>query len=408
VLPGKADMKLTPDTIAALDLPPGKVEAFFWDDDIAGFGLRLKPTRKASRWIFQYRHGRRQRRVTIGALTALSATQARKAASDLHAKAHLGHDPAGEKAEQRVRSAETMGALLKSYLVFKRDQIAPRSYVEVERHLMKQCKPLHSLPIAKLDRRAISGRKAAIATKSGNVTANRVHASLSAFLAWCMQEGLIDSNPALGATRYPEKSRDRVLGDQELKAIWAATSGADDYSAVVRLLILTGCRLNEIAGLRWSEIVDERIVLPSTRTKNGRQHVVPLAPVALDILAQRPARPDRDLIFGRRHDRPLCGWTVLKTALDKRIDESGAELEPWTHHDLRRTVATRMAELGVQPHVIEAVLNHVSGHKHGVAGVYNRSTYEREKMAALALWGEFVLATVEGRARKIANLRKGA
>jgi integrase len=401
-------MKLTADEVAALELPRGKDEAFFWDEDIVGLAVRLRRDRKASRWIFQYRHGRQQRRITIGALTAISATQARKAAADLHAKAHLGADPAGEKAEGRAPAAETVGALLRSYLPHKREQLGARSYVEVERHLLKHCKPLHSLPIAKLDRRAIASRKAAIAMKSGNVTANRVHASLSAFLSWCMQEGLIDSNPALGATNYPEKSRERVLGDHELKAIWTATSGDDDYSAAVRLLILTGCRLNEIAALRWSELVDDRIVLPPSRTKNGRQHVVPLAPVARDILARRPTRPDRDLIFGRRHDRPLRGWTVLKTALDKRIEEGGHKIEQWTHHDLRRTVATRMAELGVQPHIIEAVLNHQSGHRGGIAGIYNRATYAREVAAALALWDEHISALVEGRDRKVVSLRGGA
>jgi integrase len=397
-------MKLTADATAALDLAPGKDEAFYWDEDIAGFGLRLKPTRQASRWIYQYRHGGRQRRVTFGALTALSASQARKIAADLHARAHLGQDPAGDKAEQKVRAAETMGALLKSYLPYKREQLGERSYIEVERHLLKHCKPLHSLPIAKIDRRAISSRKAAIATQSGNIAANRVHASLSAFFSWCIQEGLLDSNPSAGATRYPEKSRDRVLNDQELRAIWAATSGDDDYSSAVRLLMFTGCRLTEIAALRWSEIVGDRIVLPPSRTKNRRQHVVPLAPAARAILNTRPPRSDRDLIFGRRYDRPLRGWTVLKTALDKRIHDSATHVEPWGHHDLRRTAATRMAELGVQPHIIEAVLNRVSGHKHAVAGIYNRAAYEAEKARALQLWAEHLMSIVEGRKPKVVPL----
>jgi integrase len=383
-------MKLTADKIAVLDLPKGKSEAFFWDEDIPGFGLRLRRVRKASRWIFQYRAGRLQRRLTIGALTAISAPQARKAASEIHAKVRLGGDPAGDKAEDRARQAETVGALLKPYLEFKRQQLAPRSFEETERHLVKHCKPLHSTPIAKLDRRAIAARLAAIATNSGNAAANSVSASLSAFLMWAVQQGMIEHNPAIGTVHYPTKSRDRVLTDTELAAIWRATSDTSDYSAFVRLLLLTACRRNEIAGLRWSEIVDGRIVLPATRTKNGRQHMVPLSAAASEVLAARPVRDGGDLVFAARGEKQLTGWTERKQALDQRIATNGDKVPGWRHHDLRRTCATRLAELGVQPHIIEAILNHQSGHKGGVAGVYNRSTYEIEKRAALDRWAEHI------------------
>ena len=147
-----------------------------------------------------------------------------------------------------------------------------------------------------------------------------------------------------------------------------------------------------------------KIVLPPNRT-NGWQHVIPLAPAARAVLDQRPPRPGRDLIFGRHVDRPLRGWSVLKGALDRRIAASGIEVAPWGHHDLRRSCATRMADLGVQPHVIEAVLNHVSGSKHGVAGIYNRSSYEREKATALVVWADHLLAIVEGRATKVISIR---
>src|SRR5262245_14987652 len=132
-------MRLTADTIAALRWPEGNAESFVWDEDIAGFGLRQRSERKSSRWIFQYRKGRKQRRVTIGAFTALTPAQARKVAADLHAKVHLGQDPAGDKSEQRTRAAETMGALLKAYLPHKREALGGRSYVEVQRHLVKHC-----------------------------------------------------------------------------------------------------------------------------------------------------------------------------------------------------------------------------------------------------------------------------
>jgi integrase len=397
-------MKLTAETIATLDAPADKAETFVWDETVPGFGLRLRRQRNASRWIFQYRHGRQQRRITIGALTAVSPTQARKTAAELHAKVRLGQDPAGAVSQERARAAETFGALLKPYLEFKRGQLAPRSFAATEYHLVRQAKSLHALPIAKLDRRAVASLKADIASTSGNVTANRAHATVRAFLSWCMQQGVLEHNVALGMTHYPERSRTRVLAGDELKTIWAATSGSDHYSAVVRLLMLTACRRNEIGELRWSEIVDDKILLPADRTKNGRAHVVPLSLAARDILAKVPARPNRDFIFGRMHHTPLRGWQKLKAALDKRIAESGAKLAPWTHHDIRRTVATRMAEIGIMPHAIEAVLNHLSGSKAGVAGIYNRSTYEREKAAALSLWAEHLVALVEGCGQRIVPL----
>lgn len=392
-------MRFTQKDVDALDLPPRKTEAIIFDADLPGFGLRLR--RGGSRvWIYQFKIGERHRRVTLGSATAIPLARARKNAADLHAKVRLGRDPAGEKDEARVRAAETVGAMLQTYIAHKRTRLRAGSLVNIQRHLLKHCRPLHGLQLAKADRRAIAARITAVAAGSGPVEANRVRASLAAFFAWCMRQGMCEVNPVLGTDRQPERSRARVLDDDELRAIWNATKGDDDYSAIVRLLLLTGARASEIAALSWSEVVDDRITLPPARTKNAREHVIPLAAVARAIIDVRPRRAERDLIFGQRRDRPFAGWDLSKKALDARI---GA-IAPWTHHDLRRTMATRMAEIGVMPHVIEAVLNHVSGHKHGVAGIYNRSTYEREKMIALDRWAEHVLATVEGRSTKIVPL----
>jgi integrase len=396
-------MRLT-DKTAALEISGGKAELIVFDEDLSGFGLRLRAGGSRT-WIYQYKLGSKHRRVTLGSASALSATQARKTATELHARIHLGQDPAGEKAEGRVRAAETMGAALQSYLAFQRSRLKPGSYGEVERHLLKNCKPLHGLQLIRIDRRTVADRISAIAAKNGPVAANRTRASLAAFFAWALREGRAEENPASFVSRRPERSRERVLSNEELSAIWRATAGGSDYEAVVRLLILTACRGTEIGSLRWSEIVDGNIVLPAARTKNSREHIIPLAPAALDIITNRPRRPDRDYIFGRRYATPFTGWSVSKTTLDQRIRDRGANVGTWTHHDLRRTGATRMAEIGIQPHIIEAVLNHVSGHKHGVAGIYNRATYEREKATALAVWSEHLLTVVEDHERKVVSLR---
>ena len=397
-------MKLTQKSIGALTLPPGKSEITYWDEDLGGFGLRIRQGGSRT-WVYQYDIGQRTRKMTLGALAALSPARARAAANDLHAKVRLGLDPATEKGERRTQAS--VSEALRTYLAHQRTHLKWRSYVEVERHLLKHCKPLHSLPLAKVDRRTVATRISAIVTSSGNVTANRVRASLAAFFAWSMREGLLDSNPVIGTNRQPEKSRERVLSDAELKIIWDAL-GRDDYSTVVRLLMLTGQRADEIASLRWSEIVDDEIRLPAERTKNSRAHYVPIAPAVQSILAGRERREDDEFVFGRRQGRPFRGWGVCKAALDQRIKDTGAKLEHWTHHDLRRTMATRMAESGTAPHIIEAILNHVSGHKAGVAGIYNRASYEPQKRIALEKWAEHVEALVSGkRPAKVVKLHRG-
>jgi integrase len=260
------------------------------------------------------------------------------------------------------------------------------------------------MQLTKIDRRTIATRMSRIAATSGPVESNRVRSSLAAFFAWCIREGLTETNPAAGGSKAPERVRERVLTAAELKAIWAATASDRDHDTIVRLLMLTGCRANEIGGLRWSEIEGDRILLPAGRTKNSRAHIVPLAPAARTILDGRPRRDDRDFVFGRDHDRGFTGWSSTKAELDARI---GAAVKPWVHHDLRRTMATGMAEIGIAPHIIESCLNHVSGFRRGIHGVYNRATYEEPMRHALNAWADHLLAIVEGRraAKKVVPLR---
>jgi integrase len=403
-------MKLTAKTVAALTIPNGKSEAIYFDEDVPGLGLRLREggAARSARWIFQYRIGAKQRRISLGSVSAISSARAHELAGELHARVRLGEDPAATKAEERVRAIETMGATLDAYLAHKRAHLKPSSLIEIERHLRKNCRPLHGLRLDKIDRRTIAARLNALATNNGPVTANRVAAALSAFFAWCIREGLASSNPAAGVNRQPEQSRSRVLADHELRAIWAATADAGDYAAVVRLLMCCGQRANEIAALKFSEIVGDRIVLPPARTKNKREHSIPITDPMRAILDGRPRRDGRDLVFGRRQNRPLSAWSFCKATLDNRIKAAGHELPHWTHHDLRRTMATRMAnDLDIAPHIIEAVLNHVSGHKAGIAGVYNLAGYTGQMRHALTAWGEHLLAIVEGRpiSDKIVPLR---
>jgi integrase len=225
-------------------------------------------------------------------------------------------------------------------------------------------------------------------------------ASLSAFFAWCMGEGLVEANPVIGTNVAPEPARERVLSMSELAAVWKAC-GDDSYGAIARLLILTGQRREEIGGPRRDEIRDDMIVLPGERTKNKRSHVIPLSSLAQDVL--RPHQGIGPFVFG--DEKTFGSWSYGRTRVDAALAAAGVKLAPWVLHDLRRSVATHMAEIGIQPHIIESVLNHTGGHKAGVAGIYNRATYDREKRQALDLWADHVFAAVEGRATNVMPLR---
>jgi integrase len=400
-------VKLTQAAARALKLPAGKSEAIIFDDEIPGFGLRLRAGGSRT-WVVQYKIGDKHRRLTLGSTALLTAEQARNGikdkrdptksrdgAVDILARVRLGQDPASAKIEARAKAADTFGVVTKGFLTRQKKRLRPRSYIETERFLLVHWKPLHGLALAKISRNAVAAQLAVLADSRGPIAADRARAALSSFYTWAIREGLADTNPVMGTNKAAElKSRERVLADAELAAIWKALP-FDQYGAIVRMLILTGQRRQEIGGLRWSEIdrAKSLIALSGERTKNGRPHDVPLSPAAVAILERQPLRVGRELVFGERAG-PFQGWSKAKVALDKAIAKNSLEngrVAPWRLHDVRRTVATRMADLGIQPHVVEAVLNHVSGHKAGVAGIYNRSVYAAEKRAALDIWGNLVL-----------------
>lgn len=399
-------MKFTNKSIAALKLPQGKRDHLEFDDAIPGFGLRLRDGGSRT-WIYQYKIGSHHRRMVLGRVAAIPADRARQIAGELHAKVRLGGDPANDKAINKVRAANSFGDLIRRYLEIKKSDLRPRSFVEVKRHLEKNARSLHALPVTSIDRRTIADLLNRIAKENGTTAANRARASLSAMFGWSIREGLVDANPVMNTGKREERSRDRVLTDTELTTIWN-TLEADHYGAIIRLLVLTGQRANEIGGLQWPEIDfdHDKIVLPADRTKNARAHEIPMAPAVRDILSAQSRIDGRSFVFGYGSGQ-FSGWSKSKAALDARIQETtGTALPHWTVHDLRRTAATRMADLGIAPHVIEAVLNHVSGHKGGIAGIYNRALYSAEKGQALALWADHLTALVEKRKSNITPLKR--
>jgi integrase len=375
--------------------PEGKDQIVF-DEELSGFGLRFRGSKRT--WVFQYSFGggtnRVNARMTLGEYPALPPAKAREIAQDLYAKVRLGQHPAADKRVSRTAAQNTFGRLVSGYLEFQKGETRLRTYVEIERYLNQHARALHGLLATAIDRKKIADLLDTIAKNSGAVSANRLRSALSAMFSWAMRKGLHDGiNPVASTEKRRERTRDRVLSDDELRLIWNAL-GPNDYGDILRLLILTGQRGGEVSGLRWKEIdFDENVIaLPAARTKNGEPHSIPMSGPVREILKART--PTRDLVFGRGTGG-FNSWNGSKVRLDAEI-----KLPDWTTHDLRRTFATGLQRLGIRLEVTEAILNHVGGNRSGVGGIYRRYDWATEKRTALNAWAVHVLDVVSGKKRK--------
>jgi integrase len=389
-------LKLDTKTVAALALGRGQSEIFAWDTELAGFGLRLQGQRRT--YVAQYRTNGRTRRATLGSTERLTPARAREGARKLLARVSLGEDPQADKAAKRVAAERTFRNVVEVYLAAKRDGLRPASYKVTKLYLTgPYFRPLHVRGIGEIEHPDIAARLSAITRKHSAPTAAAARKHLSAMFTWAMEEGWIKQNPVIG-TRNPEeaKRRTRLLSAGELVAVWNACNSDSDFDRIVRLLILLGCRPQEIGGMRKDEFDLEAKTweLPEERSKNGKAHLIDLPPAALRIVRLAFPYGERDRLFGARAMRGFTEWAHGKDALDCRLD---GKVKPWQLRDLRRTVATCMGDIKIHPHVIEAVLNHHSGYRAGIAGVYNRSPYRDEVRTALIRWSEHVQALVEGR-----------
>jgi len=232
----------------------------------------------------------------------------------------------------------------------------------------------------------------------------KMHAALSVFFRWAVRQRRVSINPCLGVWRPgAPPSRDRVLNDAEIAKFWAAAerSGAP-FCAPLKLLLLTGCRLREVSGMRWEELGDDGIwTVPAVRTKNHRAFVVALPPLAREIIATAP-RIEGDFVFTTTGITPVSGWSKCKQALDA---EMGPKIPPWRLHDARRSCASGMQRLGVRSEVIERALNHVSGVFGGVTGTYQRDPMMDEVREAFSRWAAHVAGLVVAKRTSVVPLR---
>ena len=413
-------MKLTDKTVETAVCPDGSKDKLFFDETLPGFGLRV--TKAGARvFILQYNVGKTKRRSVLGAWgTELTATQARRKAETLRGQVRDRRDPVAERkaaqaatlrAEAQARTAAataayTVEAMITAWtehhLSEKSASYAKRVPAELRRALKAwllisaetfgRTDAVRVLDKAKIDR--------------GPIAANRLRAEARACWAWAVKRGALPANP-WEATPRPlakEIARERVLTDAELGTLYTAAGAlTEPWGVLVRLLILTGQRRGEVAGMQWAELdLDAgKWSLPGNRTKNGQPHSVPLTEESVALLRTVKRRKGADLVFeGPRHTA-FSGFGKLKSSLDaalaKAAKEAGNAVPPWTLHDLRRTLATGLQRLGVRLEVTEAVLNHVSGSRSGIVGVYQRHGWETEKVTALTAWTAHVLRPTDGK-----------
>ncbi|MBB4153248.1 integrase [Sphingomonas jinjuensis] len=384
-------------------LRPGSAVAILWDDDVKGFGVKITPS-GALTYLYQFRMGGREaktQRYTIGTHGKLTPANARLEAKRLAVLVAQGINPADEDAKRR---RDTVDLAFKAYS--ERFQKACEG--EGWRKLVERSLRLHVWPvIAKKPLPAIT-RSDVVAVFDAMPAQQRagrrnVFAILRRLFRWAISRGDIERSPMEGMeTPPPVKARDRVLSDAELWRIWEAAPGCHRaFGSIVRLLMVTGQRREEVTGLNWAELNrDERAwKLPGERTKNGEPHFVPLNALAvaeLDRVAKGEQWPKRGSVFITSSGGAFTAHSRGKAKLDKLVAAAGAPAAEWRLHDLRRSLATGMQRLGVRFEVTEAILNHLSGSRAGVAGVYQRHHWSDEKRLALDAWASHLSAVFAG------------
>jgi integrase len=321
----------------------------------------------------------------------LDLAAARAKTRELLAEIAAGHDP---RASRRKVRATTFEGVAELFLKDAAGETRRKTQIERERHLRRDWAAFNGRPLAEIRKAEIAARLLEIKDERGAITANRSRTTLFRLFEWAVDQDLIEVNTVASTRRAlrREPTRDRVLNQDERRAIWTATEGDGAYDAIVRLAVRTGQRKSELGGMMWREVDLDRAVwsLPGQRTKNGLAHVVPLSRQALAIIQAQPRRGE--FVFGERGAAPFSGWSRCKRRLDAKCGVTG-----WTIHDVRRSVVTGMNdELGVAPHVVEAVVNHITGvARVGVAGTYNKAQYLAERTRALQSWADHLTGEPE-------------
>jgi integrase len=399
-------------------LKPGQARREIADGLLGGLYLIVQPS-GAKSWAVRYRLHGRPAKFTIGAYPAFDLAAARSEAREALQQVARGGDPARQRDERRrAEAADDDFASVAHRFIERAQRPHNRSWLETARLLglkpsSDDDKRLVAIKgglvdrwgrrkLADIRRSDIIDWMDSIVDRGTPYIANRTFSHLRCMLNWAISRDLIQMNPCLGIKPQPEKSRDRVLTDDELRAVWKAAGDLGwPHGAIVHLLILTGARREEIAALRWSEIKSDQIELDGARTKNDQPHIIPLSAPAIEIIKNLHKVKGSPFVFTVTGVTSVSGFVRAKEKLDQL---SG--VKDWRVHDLRRTCATGLQRLGVRLEVTEACLGHTSGSRAGIVGIYQRHDWADEKRAALDAWARHVVELIEGKPANVLSLMK--
>ena len=385
-------IKFTSRTIEAIR-PPEAGQVDYWDKTVPGFGLRVT-YRNRKTWVLMYRHEQRKRRLTLGTYPAMALSDARGAAKAASHSVALGQDPAGDK--QAKRKAETFAEVAEEYIELHAKK-KKRSWRKDRQALDRDLLPrFGNRKAADLTRKEIRQLLSEIADRGAPILANRTLEIVRKIYNWAIEEEIIDANPATGIKKPSEETtRDRVLDNGEIVAVWAATGEeAPLMAAMFKLRLITAQRGNEISRMRWTDIDGAWWTIPAEHSKNGYSHRVWLSECALAILQELKSRSGKsEWVFPSPTGAGAIGTTWK--AGDRIRRRSCVDFVP---HDMRRTAASRMTgDLEISRLTVSKILNHVES---GVTSVYDRHSYDREKREALDAWGRRLMEIVTGKAAR--------
>jgi len=388
---------------------PGRV-LFLWDSKVPGFGVRVYPFGKRM-YVFQYRtKAGQQRRAAIGLHGPLTIDNAREAAADLYEAVRKGRDPIDEQNAATARGRDPIENVIEEFLArYMAGKGRATRYIEearrnFDKHVLVRWR---GRDLRGITRRDVIELLDGIVDEGKPVAANRTLAAVRKLFNWALQRGVIEASPvALVEMPGAERKRERTLSPDEIRTVWAAAGELGyPFGHFFRMALVTGQRREEVAQMRSADVDEgERIwTLSSDMTKAGRSHVVPLSTLALEVLgeAKEAARnlltkPEdaepATYVFTTRGDRAISGYSKAKARLDRVValgrSEAGLpDLDPWTIHDLRRTVGTGLGKLSVLRFIIARVLNHAD---RSVTGIYDRHEYLAEKRNALDTWANYL------------------
>lgn len=396
-------------SLAVEKAQPGASRREIPDGHSRGLFLVVQPTGRKS-WAFRYRRlDGLPRKLTIGAYPDIDLAAARRHASKARSTVAEQGDPAADlvrakKAARVPKDYELVEKVVERFLErHAKAKTRPATYRESERILNKEIvERWRGKPLSTVTRSDMHALLDEIVDRGSPIAANRSLGAIRPLFRWAVEREIIAASPCEGI-RPPAapKERDRVLGDDELRAIWKAAERLGyPFGPIIQLLIVTGQRRDEVAGATWSEFdfASATWTLPPGRVKNAKGHTVPLSTLAISILGELPRVASASgYLFTHTGRTFVSGFANAKERLDRFIADVGDQLSPWVLHDLRRSMATGCARLGVAPQVVEAILNHKSGTIRGVAAVYNRYDHATEKRVALELWARHVEAIVSGK-----------